>query len=126
MLKDEPRTDTVVLRLAIAGTLARRRPRRSATSPRCASASPWPTQRPEASIFHGREQAMFALVRRARAGARARRWRAATSRSSASRSTCCVFAEAAQRERRQREAIDEARRLKAAIGLHDRRIDALL
>jgi hypothetical protein len=36
-----------------------------------------------------------------------------------------VFAEAA-RASGQREAIDEARRLKAEIGLHDRRIDALL
>ena len=36
-----------------------------------------------------------------------------------------VFAQAA-RASGQREAIEEVRRLKASIGLHDRRIDALL
>jgi hypothetical protein len=36
-----------------------------------------------------------------------------------------VFAEAARASGR-REAIDEARKLKASLGLHDRRIDALL
>ena len=61
MLKDEARTDTVVLRLAIAGTLAR-----SAAAPRDVAEMreriALANERPEASVFHGREQAMFALV----------------------------------------------------------------
>ena len=61
VLKDEARTDTVVLRLAIAGTLAR-----SASAPRDVAEMreriALANERPEASVFHGREQAMFALV----------------------------------------------------------------
>ena len=63
--------------------------------------------------------------RRARRRSARSRSRAATSRASASRSTCSCFAQAA-RASGQRDAIEEARRLKASIGLHDRRIDALL
>ena len=82
-------------------------------------------ERPEAKKLHGREQAMFALVDRARRRRRRSRWRAATSSSSASRSICCC----SPRRRKasgDAAAIDEARRLKASLGLHDRRIDALL
>ena len=78
-----------------------------------------------ASVFHGREQAMFALVGRARRRSARSRSRAATSRSSASRSTCWCW-----RRRRGRAASRAALRGGAArcneIGLHDRRIDALL
>ena len=123
VLKDEARTDTVVLRLAIAGTLAR-----SASSAhdvaemrdRIALAN----ERPEASIFHGREQAMFALVVE-RDPDRA----LALARGDVARQRepldLLVFAQAARASGR-RDAIEEARRLKASIGLHDRRIDALL
>lgn len=123
VLKDEARTDTVVLRLAIAGTLAKTAEGERDVAEmreRIALAN----ERPEARIFHGREQAMFALVVE-RAPERA----LALARGDVARQRepldLLVFAEAA-RASGQRDAIDEARRLKAAIGLHDRRIDALL
>jgi len=123
VLKEEARTDTVVLRLAIAGTLAR-----SASAPRDVAEMreriALANERPEASVFHGREQAMFALVverdpDRALALARAD---VARQREPLD---LLVLAQAARASGRA-EAIEEARRLKAAIGLHDRRIDALL
>jgi hypothetical protein len=123
VLKDEARTDTVVLRLAIAGTLAR-----SASAARDVAEMrdriALANERPEASIFHGREQAMFALVvehepERALALARGD---VARQREPLD---LLVFAQAARASGR-REASEEARRLKASIGLHDRRIDALL
>jgi tetratricopeptide (TPR) repeat protein len=123
VLKDETRTDTVVLRLAIAGTLAKTAQGERDVAEmreRIALAN----ERPEARIFHGREQAMFALVVE-RAPERA----LALARGDVARQRepldLLVFAEAA-RASGQREAIEEARQLKAAIGLHDRRIDALL
>jgi tetratricopeptide (TPR) repeat protein len=123
VLKDETRTDTVVLRLAIAGTLAKTAQGERDVAEmreRIALAN----ERPEARIFHGREQAMFALVVE-RSPERA----LALARGDVARQRepldLLVFAEAA-RASGQREAIDEARRLKAAVGLHDRRIDALL
>ena len=123
VLKDETRTDTVVLRLAIAGTLARSASAAGDVAEmrdRIALAN----ERPEASIFHGREQAMFALVvehdsERALGLARGD---VARQREPLD---LLVFAQAARASGR-RDAIEEARRLKASIGLHDRRIDALL
>ncbi|HEV7574782.1 MAG TPA: hypothetical protein VGO85_01955 [Caldimonas sp.] len=123
VLKDEARTDTVVLRLAIAGTLARApSAERDVTEMRARITLA--NERPEARVFHGREQAMFALVvdrdpERALALARGD---VARQREPLD---LLVFAEAARASGR-REAIEEARRLKAEIGLHDRRIDALL
>jgi len=123
VLKGEARTDTVVLRLAIAGTLAR-----SASAPRDVAEMreriALANERPEASVFHGREQAMFALVverdpDRALALARAD---VARQREPLD---LLVLAQAARASGRA-EAIEEVRRLKAAIGLHDRRIDVLL
>jgi len=123
VLKEEARTDTVVLRLAIAGTLAR-----SASAPRDVAEMreriALANERPEASVFHGREQAMFALVverdpDRALALARAD---VARQREPLD---LLVLAQAARASGRA-DAIEEARRLKAAIGLHDRRIDVLL
>ena len=123
VLKEEARTDTVVLRLAIAGTLAR-----SASAARDVAEMreriALANERPEASVFHGREQAMFALVverdpDRALALARAD---VARQREPLD---LLVLAQAARASGRA-DAIEEARRLKAAIGLHDRRIDALL
>jgi len=123
VLKDEARTDTVVLRLAIAGTLAKTAQGERDVAEmreRIALAN----ERPEARVFHGREQAMFALVVE-----RAPELALALARGDVARQRepldLLVFAEAA-RASGQREAIEEARRLKAAVGLHDRRIDALL
>jgi hypothetical protein len=123
VLKDETRTDTVVLRLAIAGTLAH-----SASAARDVDEMreriALANERPEASIFHGREQAMFAL-----AVERDPERALALVRGDVARQRepldLLVFAQAARASGR-RDAIDEARRLKASIGLHDRRIDALL
>ena len=123
VLKDETRTDTVVLRLAIAGTLARSASAASDVAEmrdRIALAN----ERPEASIFHGREQAMFALVveRDSERALGLARGDVARQREPLD---LLVFAQAA-RASGSREATEEARRLKASIGLHDRRIDALL
>jgi len=122
-LKREPRTDAVLLRLAVAGSRAK-----SATAPadvaemrdRIALAN----QRPEAKKLHGREQAMFALLIE----------KAPTQALSLARGNVeqqrepldlLLLAEAAKASG-DAAAIDEVRRLKASLGLHDRRIDALL
>ncbi|MEO5843659.1 MAG: hypothetical protein ABIQ33_02345 [Caldimonas sp.] len=123
VLKDEARTDAVVLRLAIAGTLTR-----AASAPRDVAEMreriALANERPEASVFHGREQAMFALVveRDPERALELARGDVARQREPLD---LLVFAQAARATGR-REAIEEARRLKASVGLHDRRIDALL
>ena len=80
-------------------------------------------QRPEAKVFHGREQAMFALLE----GDAARALALARGNVAQQREPLDVLllAEAA-RASGDAAAIDEARRLKTTLGLHDRRIDALL
>lgn len=123
VLKDEPRTDAVVLRLAIAGTRARSADAaRDVTEmgERIALAN----QRPEAKKFHGREQAMFALFvegQPARALALAR----GNVEQQREALDVLVLTEAA-RVSKDAAAVAEARALKASMGLHDRRIDALL
>ena len=123
VLQRERRSDAVLLRLAIAGTQAK------ATSgdrdvaemrERIALAN----ERPEARVFHGREQAMFALAidRDPERALELARGDVARQREPLD---LLVFAEAARASGR-RDAIEEARRLKTSLGLHDRRIDALL
>jgi hypothetical protein len=123
VLKDETRTDTVLLRLAIAGTLAK-----SAGSERDVGEMreriALANERPEARVFHGREQAMFALVVE-HAPERALELARGDVANQREPLDLLVFAQAA-RASGKAEAIDEARRLKTSIGLHDRRIDALL
>jgi len=122
-LKDEARTDTVLLRVALAATLARTpsAPREVAEMRDRFSLA---NERPDARIFHGREQAMFALVvdRDAERALALARGDVARQREPLD---VLVFAQAARASGR-KEAIEEARRLKASIGLHDRRIDELL
>jgi len=123
VLKDEARTDTVLLRVAIAATRANATHRERDVAEmrdRIALAN----ERPEASVFHGREQAMFALAidRDAERALALARGDVARQREPLD---VLVFAEAARASGR-RDAIDEARRLKSTLGLHDRRIDALL
>jgi len=123
VLKDEARTDTVLLRVAIAATRANAPsgPRDVAEMrERIALAN----ERPEASVFHGREQAMFALAidRDAERALALARGDVARQREPLD---LLVLAEAARASGR-RDAIEEARRLKSALGLHDRRIDAAL
>jgi tetratricopeptide (TPR) repeat protein len=123
LLKGQPRSDPVLLRLAIAGVQAG-----SSSAPsdvaemraRIALAN----ERPDAKIFHGREQAMFALwVERDpdRALALAR-GDAAFQREPLD---LLVFAQAA-RASGQPQALEEARRLVRQVGLVDRRIEAVL
>jgi hypothetical protein len=81
-------------------------------------------QRPGARLFHAREQAMFALVVE-----RAPELALELARSNVGRQRepldLLVLAQAARATGRA-DAVDEARRLKASLGLHDRRLDALL
>ena len=123
VLKTETRTDAVLLRLAIAGT-------RGGTADAAHDVAEMrdrialANERPDAHIFHGREQAMFALAIDL-APARA----LALARGNVERQRepidILVFAEAA-RASNEPAAIAEVRRLKATLQLHDRRIDALL
>lgn len=126
VLKGATRSDAVVLRLAIAATLA--------AAPQAAVAErdvvemreriALANERPEARIFHGREQAMFALFVD-RSAERA----LALARGNVTRQRepldLLVLAQAA-RASGEPAAIAEAKRLKEVQGLHDRRIDALL
>ena len=123
VLKDEVRTDTVLLRLAIAGAMAKSPDaERDATEMR--DRITLANERPDARIFHGREQAMFALAidRDPKLALELARGDVAQQREPLD---LLVLAEAA-RASGEPAAIEEARRLKASIGLHDRRIDALL
>ncbi len=125
LLQAENRSDTVVLRLAIAGTLANAHaPAAQRDVAEMRDRIALANERPEARVFHGREQAMFALfVERAPEPA------LTLARGNVARQRepldLLVFAQAARASGRA-EAIDEVRRLKQAQGLHDRRIDALL
>lgn len=123
VLRGEARSDPVLLRLAIAGTQANAASRDRDVAEmreRIALAN----ERPEARVFHGREQAMFALAieRDPERALELARGDVARQREPLD---LLVLAEAARASGR-REAIEEARRLKASLGLHDRRIDALL
>ncbi len=123
VLKDEPRTDAVLLRLAIAGQRAKTGDaERDAAELRARIALA--NERPDAKVVHGREQAMFALwVEHRPADALA----LASGDVSLQREPIdlLVFA-AAARATADPAAIDEARRLVKELPLHDRRIDALL
>jgi len=122
-LEREPRSDTVLLRLAIAGRRANAA-RAAADTDEMRARIAQANERPEAKTLHGREQAMFALFIEA-APTRA----LALARGNVERQRepldLLLLAEAA-RASGDAGAIDEARRLKATVGLHDRRIDALL
>lgn len=123
VLKGETRTDAVLLRLAIAGTLARS-PDRERDVAEMRERFAAENERPDARLLHGREQAMFALFIE-RAPQRALELARGDIARQREPLDLLVFAQAA-RASGQREAIDEARRLKAQVGLHDRRIDAVL
>jgi hypothetical protein len=123
VLKDETRTDPVLLRLAIAGTLARA-PSAERDAAEMRERIALANERPEARVFHGREQAMFALAIEHDA-ARALELARGDVAQQREPLDLLVLAQAARASGR-RDAIDEARRLKASLGLHDRRIDAVL
>jgi predicted Zn-dependent protease len=122
-LQGQPRNDAVLLRLAIAGTLARaaHAPRDAAEMrERIAQAN----LRPEAQSVHAREQAMFALWVEGQP-ARALELARANVRTQREPIDLLVFARAAKAAR-QTDALREVAQLRAQIGLHDRRLDALL
>ena len=123
LLKGQIRTDAVVLRLAIAGTQAK-----SASAPsdvaemreRIALAN----ERPDAKLFHGREQAMFALMveHQPQRALELARGNAEHQREPLD---LLVLAQAA-RAAAEPAALRDARRLTDEMGLHDQRIQALL
>lgn len=123
LLAGRPRSDAVVLRLAIAGSrLGRADARNDAADMRQRIAQS--NERPDAVNAHGREQALFALdvdgdAARAVALARAN---AARQREPLD---LYLYARAA-RQAKDAAALADVQRLKREVGLHDRRIDALL
>ena len=131
LLKNQTRSDAVVLRLAIAGTQATERSSSAKgrvsvdvdvteMRERIALAN----QRPDAKLFHGREQAMFALwVERQPAQAlELARGNVAQQREPLD---LLVLAQAAQATGR-RDALQQVQRLIVETGLRDQRIAALL
>ncbi len=122
-LVGESRNDAVLLRLAIAGKLAK-----SADAARDAAEMreriTVANLRPDAKLFHGREQAMFAL---AVEGDAARALALARGNAAHQREPLdlVVFAQAAKAAG-DAAALHEARSLAAQIGLRDERIQALL
>lgn len=123
LLKDQVRSDPVLLRLAIAGTQAKAASAAADVAEmreRIALAN----ERPDAKVFHGREQAMFALAvdRDAEAALDLARGDVAQQREPLD---LLVFAQAARASGRA-EALQEARALVASVGLRDRRVEALL
>ena len=121
-LAGEPRNDAVLLRLAIAGRLAK-----SSDAARDAAEMreriTVANLRPDASLFHGREQAMFAL---AVEGDPARALALARGNVAHQREPLdlVVFAQAAKAAG-DAAALQEARALTAQIGLRDERIQSL-
>jgi tetratricopeptide (TPR) repeat protein len=121
-LKREPRSDAVLLRLAIAGTAARADSAAADVAEmreRIALAN----QRPDAKVFHGREQAMFALAvdRDAPRALELARGNVVQQREPLD---LLVFAQAARASGRA-EAIAEVKRLARSQGLVDRRTEGL-
>jgi tetratricopeptide (TPR) repeat protein len=123
VLKPLPRSDAVLLRLAIAG-------KQAGTASAHADAAELrerialANERPDAKIFHGREQAMFALLVEgdATAALALARGNVAHQREPLD---LLVFAQAARASGDPR-AVEEARSLTRQLGLVDQRIEATL
>jgi hypothetical protein len=123
VLQDQPRTDPVLLRLAIAGTQAKA-PEAARDAAEMRERIALANERPEARILHGREQSMFALQvdHDAALALELARGNAVHQREPLD---VVVLAQAA-RASGDPAALREARRLRDALGLHDRRVDAYL
>ena len=123
LLKEQPRSDAVLLRLAIAGTQANAASA-AADAAEMRERIALANERPDAKVFHGREQAMFALVvdRDATRALELARGNVAQQREPLD---LLVLAQAA-RASGQAAAVEEAKRLTREIGLVDQRIKALL
>ena len=123
LLDGQTRSDAVLLRLAIAGTRARAASAVADVTEmreRIALAN----ERPDAKLFHGREQAMFAL---AIDGDARRAWELARGNVTQQREALDVLVLAqAARATGDRAALQEARRIAGEIGLRDRRVEGLL
>ena len=122
-LKGQVRTDAVLLRLAIAGQLARA-PSAAADIAEMRERITLANQRPDAARLHGREQAMFALAVD-KAPERALVLARGDVGQQREALDVLVFARAAHAAR-DAQALAEVRQIKKTMGLHDRRIDALL
>lgn len=123
VLKDQTRSDAVLLRLAIAGTQARAASAAADVAEmreRIALAN----ERPDAKIFHGREQAMFALAVE-RDPAHALELARGNVTQQREPLDLLVLAQAARASGRS-DALHEVRRLTNEIGLRDQRTEALL
>ncbi|MEO8057191.1 MAG: hypothetical protein ABI671_02620 [Burkholderiales bacterium] len=123
LLKSQPRSDAVVLRLAIAGTQAKSASAAADVAEMRERIS-LANERPDAKVFHGREQAMFALFvdhEPARALELAR-GNVAQQREPLD---LLVLTQAA-RATGQASALKEAGRLAQEVGLQDARVQALL
>lgn len=117
LLEPWPRSDAVLLRLALAEP-------RGAAAAELRSRIEQANQRAGTETLHGREQAMFALAVD-RDVARALQLARDNVQTQREPVDLLVFAQAAKASGDAR-AIDEARKLVKEIGLHDRRINALL
>ena len=123
LLNGQVRSDAVLLRLAIAGVQARS-PGAAADVAEMRERIALANQRPDAKIFHGREQAMFAL---AVDGDVARALELARGNVVQQREPLdlLVLAQAARASGRT-DALQDAKRVVGAMGLVDRRIEAIL
>lgn len=123
VLKGQARSDAVLLRLAIAGTQAKA-PSAAADASEMRERIALANERPDAKVFHGREQAMFAL---AVDGDAATALELARGNVAHQREPLDLFVLAqAARASGQPAAIDAAKRLAGEIGLVDQRIKAIL
>ena len=123
LLKDQARSDAVVLRLAIAGTQAKSASA-AADVAEMRERITLANERPDAKVFHGREQAMFALFveRQPERALELARGNVAQQREPLD---LLVLAQAA-RAAGQAAALKEAGRLAQEMGLRDARVQALL
>jgi len=123
LLTGQPRSDAVLLRLAIAGAQAGS-PAAAADAAEMRERIALANERPDAKVFHGREQAMFALavdrdVKRA--------WELARGNAARQREPLdlLVLAQAA-RASSDPVALEQAKRIAGDIGLRDARLERLL
>ena len=123
LLQGQTRSDAVLLRLAIAGAQVKGASA-AADAAEMRERIALANQRPDAKLFHGREQAMFALMVERKL---ARALELARGNVVAQREPLdlLVLAQAARASGRA-EALAEARRLVAQMGLSDQRTRALL
>ena len=123
LLKGQPRSDAVLLRLAIAGKQAKA-PTAVADVAEMRERIALANERPDAKVFHGREQAMFALAvdGDATLALELARGNVAHQREPLD---LFVLAQAAHATG-QAAAIEQAKRLTSEIGLVDQRIRAIL